>query len=87
MAPFMAPSRKHHAKAPAGQETVYLWPTPMPVQPDEPEESYSEAAAKSTVARAAEVYEGLVDLDGADVGDGHLTSLPPVVSSRSTFAR
>jgi phytoene dehydrogenase-like protein len=46
-------------QAPAGQDTLYLWANPMPLNP----ETGWEAATKAVIARAADFYGGIEELE------------------------
>ena len=53
------PTAVDPSQAPPGQDTFYMWASPMPLEPRAP---WSEAA-KAVITRAAEIWDGIEDLE------------------------
>jgi phytoene dehydrogenase-like protein len=63
--PFISavPTAMDPSQAPAGQDTFYAFLNYAPAQPQEPWDSFREAAGKSLVAEASLYYRGLEELE------------------------
>lgn len=59
----VVPTAVDPTQAPAGQDALYLWGSPVPARPSEPWSSLADQASKSMVARASQYYDGIADLE------------------------
>lgn len=57
------PTAVDPSQAPDGQDSLYLWASPVPANPSRPWPSLAQSGAQSIVARASEFYDDLDELE------------------------
>lgn len=57
------PTAMDPTQAPTGQDTLYLWASPVPARPTAPWDTAAPSGADTLVARAAEFYDGIKDFE------------------------